>query len=73
MFIPAHWRNEMENGRSERMYELRYRLHKLMNKPVGGDGHVEKKPEQAEKEKDCAHSEELEWAMGLVGPTDGSG
>ncbi|MCK4721523.1 hypothetical protein KAU08_12720 [bacterium] len=73
MRAPAPMRNEMENGRSDRIQELKYwlnlkgkypRLLEELEKASGEEGKIPKILRSEIQEKD------LGWIIGMIGPMD---
>ena len=71
MHIPVNLRSDMENGRSEKLMEVRYRLSTRFN-PAEPEVATEKiKLENVTEEISRSEYQELDWVIALLGPVEG--
>jgi len=71
MHVPGKLRSDMENGRSEKIMELRYKLSSHINPSDSKDIHVQVIPDKVTNRISRSEFEELEWVIGLLGPIEG--
>jgi hypothetical protein len=71
MHVPVHLRSEMENGRSEKLNEVKFRLSSRFNpmepEDMGDQVRLEKETEKISR----SEFQELDWVIALVGPVEG--